>query len=288
MSMSVRVFHHRAAPGNSQACPCKSIFVEWNLARATGVIGKLPTTSVDAPRGRIGILLAAKWPRPSKPGGASSNECASSLSEGLRAWAGAEALIRNGGEQRASGGLAPLCYRVRKPSAISCVVEIVARLSARVGSSGGSLSATLATLGKVLFMVALAVRYCGQKPVTCNSRAMLFRAHADLEAGKLIEAGCRLREAVRLFLVAELTYWDCMPKKKHDHTPRRLLVALNKAGQCGDGVMEWINELLDIGNKLAHCGHVRRGLVECAISMAHSLLDGSPYLVQPVAAGRLS
>jgi hypothetical protein len=55
-----------------------------------------------------------------------------------------------------------------------------------------------------------------------------------------------------------------------------------------DGVMEWIDELLDIGNKLAHCAHVKRSTVECALSMAHSLLDGSPYLVQPIAAGRLS
>ncbi len=136
-------------------------------------------------------------------------------------------------------------------------------------------------------MVALAAKTLGARPVACNARPLLFAAHASLERGDMIAAGCRLREAVRLFLVAELTYWECMPKKKNDHTPRRLVMALTKAGQCGPDVAEWIHELLEIGNTLAHCGFVKRSVVSCALSMAHSLLDGSPYLVQPVAAGRL-
>src|SRR5688572_6261659 len=101
-------------------------------------------------------------------------------------------------------------------------------------------------------MVALAVRIFGQAPVTCNARPLLFRAHADLEAGKVIESACRLREAVRLYLTAECEYWDCLPPKKQRRSPSLLLKALKRCEAVGDFGGDWLVEIIGYTNALAH------------------------------------
>jgi len=136
-------------------------------------------------------------------------------------------------------------------------------------------------------MVAIAVRTFGQKPVTCNARPLLFQSHASLESGDVIAAGCKLREAVRLYLLAECTYWECLPAKpQQQRSPGVLLKAMRKAKP--EFGWDWLGEIIDYSNKLAHCGFVRRSLIEACLSFAHSYLDAATYLVEPTAAGRLS
>lgn len=138
-------------------------------------------------------------------------------------------------------------------------------------------------------MVTLAVRTLGQPPVVCNARPLLFAAHASLERGDTIAAGCKLREAIRVWLLAECEYYDCTPKARGSKPipPRVLAKALKQAGELGADWHEWIVEAIDIGNKAAHLEAVAPSLITCCIELTHSFLDSSSYLIQPVAAGRL-
>ena len=135
-------------------------------------------------------------------------------------------------------------------------------------------------------MVALMVRSIDQRPVQCNARSLLFRAHAALERGSVTEAGCLLREAVRLYLLAECTYSDCLPAKKGQRVPAMLLKSLKK--QVPDFGAEWLEEIIGYCNQLAHCQFVRPGLIEASIGAVHLYLDCATYLLEPTAAGRLS
>lgn len=137
-------------------------------------------------------------------------------------------------------------------------------------------------------MVAICVRTLGQRPVECNARPLLFKAHAALERGAFVECGCYLREAVRVWLEAECRYYDCLPKaKKHPSSSRELARALVKAGELGEDYHQWVVEIIEMGNKAAHLCFVRPSLLECGISMVHSFLDSNKYLVQPKAGGRV-
>jgi hypothetical protein len=137
-------------------------------------------------------------------------------------------------------------------------------------------------------MVALAVRTFGQRPVTCHARPMLFRSYADLEAGRIIEAGCRLREAVRLYLVAECEYFNCLPSKKQQKSIPRLLNAILKCDDVPNFETEWLEEMISYGNALAHCKFVAPKYIETSLSIMHMILDDARHLQQPAAAGRLS
>ena len=138
-------------------------------------------------------------------------------------------------------------------------------------------------------MVAICVRTLGQKPVECNARALLFKAGDSLERAAWIECGCQLREAIRLWLYAECQYFDCLPKAKPNYqTPPRVLAkALRRSGEMSRDHYEWVVEAIDYGNQAAHLAYVRPSLLECCITLMHSFLDGSPYLVQPKAEGRV-
>lgn len=138
-------------------------------------------------------------------------------------------------------------------------------------------------------MVALAVRDFGQTPVVCLARPMLMKAEEAVCDGQYILAGCQLREAVRLFLVAECAYHGCCPaERREDAPPMALVKALREAGHLDPGVQRWLTDVLGNAKKLAHCKHVDRELIQASIGMVHAFLDHSPYLVQPNAAGRLS
>jgi hypothetical protein len=139
-------------------------------------------------------------------------------------------------------------------------------------------------------MVSLAVHTFGQAPVTCNARPLLFAAHASLERGDIIAAGCKLREGIRVWLHAECTYYDCLPKVRGNKPipPRVLAKALRKSGELGPDIHEWIVEAVDVGNKAAHLEGVRPSLIACCLDLIHSLLDHSTYLQSPFADGRLA
>jgi hypothetical protein len=134
---------------------------------------------------------------------------------------------------------------------------------------------------------SLAVRTLGALPVECNARALLFDAHAYLERGLIVEAGCRLREAVRRFLHAQCEYHGCLPKQTRKPAPRALAKALKKAGHLSADECEWILEIIELGNKASRLSHVRPRYLACGIEIMHSFLDASPYLVQPLTGGRV-
>jgi hypothetical protein len=135
---------------------------------------------------------------------------------------------------------------------------------------------------------SLAVREFGCKPVECSARQTLHKAHAALEGNRLIEAGCYLREAVREFLDAECHYWGVtFAKKRCRRSPGELAHALRNAGKLERFGFEWLQEIVGHANRLAHCGHVDRSRLSSDLEIMHLFLDGSPYLVQPAAAGRI-
>lgn len=135
-------------------------------------------------------------------------------------------------------------------------------------------------------MVAICVRTLGQRPVECNARSLLFRAHAALERSAWIECGCLLREAVRVYLLAECQYHDCAPKSNKQIPPRILAQALRKAGPLEKGCYGWIVEIIDMGNKAAHLCFVKPNSLATGIELMHSFLDHSPYLVEVGKGGR--
>ena len=137
-------------------------------------------------------------------------------------------------------------------------------------------------------MVCLLVREIGQRPVSCLARQTLFKAHDALEANRLIEAGCHLREAVRQYLAAECEYWGVtFAKKRSRRTPGEMAHALRKAGHLEKCGFDWLEEIVGYANALAHCGFVAPSVVETSIRFVHVFLDGSPHLVQPKAGGRV-
>jgi hypothetical protein len=137
-------------------------------------------------------------------------------------------------------------------------------------------------------MVALAVRFLGQAPVTCAARPLLHRAHTALQRASFIEAGCLLREAARLYLAAEVEYHGVqVSKRKIRRTPRALLDALSRASACGEFQYERLIEIIAAGNRAAHCQFVSPHALGDAISTLHWFLDDAKYLKQSAAAARL-
>jgi hypothetical protein len=109
----------------------------------------------------------------------------------------------------------------------------------------------------------------------CFARPKLYEAHNALKRGDLIAAGCLLREAARRFLFAQCEYHRCLPSKRRQKSPGSLLHALDKAGHCKGCCFEWMQDIIDCGNKLAHCHAVKESLVSCCIDLLHNLLDYS-------------
>lgn len=132
-------------------------------------------------------------------------------------------------------------------------------------------------------VVAPTVRYFWQKPVRCNARWTLYSAHASLERGDTIAAGCKLREAIRSYLHAECEYFACLPKCRHRRTeelaPRTLATVLKKAGHLQSTGYGWMIEMIEIGNRAAHLAFVRPTEIESAIELLHSFIDSSTYLI---------
>ena len=139
-------------------------------------------------------------------------------------------------------------------------------------------------------MVALCVRSIDHRPVVCYARPMLHRAYAAVERGHWIEAGCLLREGVRLLLLADCEWHGAtVGKRKARRTPGELLKALSAAGGCHELCAETIQEAIDVGNRAAHCQFVRPVELTRAIEAMHWILDHcATYLQQPTAAGRWS
>jgi hypothetical protein len=140
-------------------------------------------------------------------------------------------------------------------------------------------------------VVAPSVRYFWQKPVQCNARWTLYSAHASLERGDTIAAGCKLREAMRSYLHSECEYFACLPKCRRSANtsqlaPRTLAIALKKAGHLQSSGYGWIIDMIDIGNRSAHLAFVRPTEIESAITLLHSFLDSATHLIHSRKGGR--
>ncbi|MBA4106063.1 MAG: hypothetical protein C0485_09915 [Pirellula sp.] len=135
-------------------------------------------------------------------------------------------------------------------------------------------------------MVALAVRYFWQKPVQCNARPLVFSAQASLDRGDAIAAGCKLKEAIRRWLVAECEYFGCAPRLRRPPSPKALARALKKAGHCTPIAFEWVCELIETCNKAARLVMVKPSTIASALETMHAFLDDSPYLVEATKGGR--
>lgn len=126
------------------------------------------------------------------------------------------------------------------------------------------------------------------RPQLNFSRAYLFRAADALAAGRTIEAGCLLREAVRRQLFAECAWKNCLPDDATDRTPPVVLLrALKRAGHCTNTGWSIAFDCIDLGNKLAHCHRVSRQAVECAIAFFHDFIDADPCAEPANMSGKL-
>jgi hypothetical protein len=109
------------------------------------------------------------------------------------------------------------------------------------------------------------------------SRLYLYRAADALAAGRIFEAGCLLREAVRRQLFAECAWKGCLPTKQaQQRSPMALLHALKDAGHAGHVGFEWTSEIIETCNKCAHCVPVASRDVRCGIEVWHSSIDNDP------------
>jgi hypothetical protein len=109
------------------------------------------------------------------------------------------------------------------------------------------------------------------------SRMFLFRAADALDAGRIFEAGCLLRESVRRQLFAECAWKGCLPAKSaQQRSPMALLHALKEAGHCGYCGFDLTKEIIDTANKLAHCVPVPASLVLTSIAWWHTSIDHDP------------
>jgi hypothetical protein len=109
------------------------------------------------------------------------------------------------------------------------------------------------------------------------SRAFLFRAHDALEAGRIFEAGVLLREAVRRQLYAECASKGCLPETTAEHrSPMALLGALKRAGHVGYVGWQWTKDIIQLGNKCAHCVSVDPGTIRFGIEVWHGSIDHDP------------
>ena len=122
--------------------------------------------------------------------------------------------------------------------------------------------------------------------MTCNARRILFDAQWSLERGSTIEAGVKLREALRSFLHAECEYLNCLPTQKRPPSARALARKLKKFGRFSHASYSTVCELIEVGNQAAHLVAVKPATMADAIDHAHCFLDDAPHLVELKKGGR--
>jgi hypothetical protein len=109
------------------------------------------------------------------------------------------------------------------------------------------------------------------------ARCFLHRAYDALQAGKLFEAGCLLREGVRRQLVAECKWYDCLPKDFSDRTPPLVLLkVLRRAGHYSVFGFDMTKDIIYTANRAAHCCHVKAGYIRDGIAIMHGSIDNDP------------
>lgn len=116
-------------------------------------------------------------------------------------------------------------------------------------------------------MVCLAIRTFRKTRPVCYAKPLIRLAYVAIENGNMYEAGCLLREAMSRFLHALCECYDCLPEKKKRRTPACMAKALLKTGGMDESGYEWAMEVINFGNRLAHCKYVKESLVDTALGM---------------------
>jgi hypothetical protein len=105
----------------------------------------------------------------------------------------------------------------------------------------------------------------------------LFQAADSVDRGNALKAALELREAANRFLQALCQAHECT-LKKYDRCPGGMIVALHKGKHIDRGAYRWLREIVEVGNKCAHCRKVDASLVKAGIGMLHLMLDGAPEI----------
>ncbi|HMO87045.1 MAG TPA: hypothetical protein PKC18_19220 [Lacipirellulaceae bacterium] len=117
-------------------------------------------------------------------------------------------------------------------------------------------------------------------PIRNGAPELLGRARLAFDQGAYIEAGALMREAIRQTLAALVEYHDLpMPRRKVRRTAGELAILLEKAGKLADMQANWALELLEIGNRAAHCAFVERRELSSAIGQVQWFLCELPAAV---------
>jgi hypothetical protein len=172
------------------------------------------------------------------------------------------------------------CIRAYEPGSV-CVHPSESVRKQRASKGRGGSSPTSALPGSCAIwsaeMVAPATPRLEFVPQVNLSRLFLFRAADALEAGRIFEAGCLLRESVRRQLFAECAWKGCLPTKQaQQRSPMALLHALKEAGHASYVGFEWTKEIIENCNRCAHCVLVAPREIRCGIEVWHGSIDNDP------------
>jgi hypothetical protein len=125
-------------------------------------------------------------------------------------------------------------------------------------------------------MVALAVYRLGYTPKPCLAKPMLFASLACYDAGDYIGSGVRLRESVKRFVVAACDWYGVPVKGKHP-SPAEHVRSLRDAQQIDKWSCQALLDIIDVGNKAAHCQGFDARQLRSGISLLFAVMDSEPY-----------
>ena len=128
-------------------------------------------------------------------------------------------------------------------------------------------------------MVALAVPNFGATIPLSLHRQMLTLAHDAFDAGDYVRCGCQLREAINRYLTALCKLHDVKfskVKQLEKRPPAVKLARLVKSGAVCECHAEWMSDVIDACNRLAHCEKVNMFTISYSLELAYELLDESP------------
>jgi hypothetical protein len=172
-----------------------------------------------------------------------------------------------------------VCIRANKPGSVCARSSCNPRRRVARRAGGPPLTNALPGLSAYLEcnMVAPATPRLEFVPQVNLSRMFLFRAADALDAGRIFEAGCLLRESVRRQLFAECAWKGCLPAKQaQQRSPLALLHALEEAGHSSHIGVVWTKEIIELCNKCAHCVPVDARMVRDSIAVWHDSIDNDP------------
>ncbi len=122
------------------------------------------------------------------------------------------------------------------------------------------------------------VSLCGRVDFVRRAAPVLPMLNAAAECftrGDYVAAGVRLREAVTRQLQA-MVEWHGIEVKSKRPTARVYLAALVKGGIVDEGGKLWFSDMIETGNKCAHCMRVSLDMLGGSLSLLHFVLMSEP------------